>query len=765
MAGSFDAFGARALTVARGQREGRIVTFYSYKGGVGRTMALANVAFMAANQGHRVLVMDWDLEAPGLPYYFRGLLEAPDFRALKESRGLLDLVWDWTSSLQKATTAAETKAVFHRFDKIEYFQSYVRPIVSPDLWETGCLDFINAGAPSIQTSVDVFADYGDALANFSWPAFFSDFAGGSVLENLRRWAKENYDYILIDSRTGLADVSGICTTQMPDAVALCFVLNRQNIDGVARVASSIRRHRNDKIELMAVPMRVAANGRSEEDDARARGIYELTKIGGFSEDAVTDDFRILPVRAADNVPYYETLAPVIATDPPTDPLTLNYVRLASRVLGTPIQPPVLAPEWLETVRRRLQPRHATIEYVAKLTAADPARATAELEVLIESAFDTIMDGVDLRDDYVTALVEACFFLASRADEPLGAVDMLHRLLDLLRALAAVDTERWRDFLALAIERNLEAMNFYLDRDEELALLEELDGLLTDANTVAMRLRRLQGRMRAARLYIQREDFEVANQTVGQGIRLIREINSGKAKLAADQKDQLVTAQAEAGLFRGDIAERQSDWSKAMKEYVTALRQLEGQDSDGKAEFARVAFELHNRLSRAPAELMAAEEAANHAVMAARFGASFSVAGLVTNLIELARVVTAADDHPLLALRFCENIFSTQDRRVFLQNANYWGRTPRAAIQFIEAVRDLARLAGRAEPGAPALTLLGESANLVWRSIERRRHTIGRLRDHLSEPLRALAEALAEAAAPAEVVAQLQESAASAAARR
>ncbi len=46
-----------------------VVTFYSYKGGVGRTMALANVAALLAQDGRRVLVVDFDLEAPGVPSY------------------------------------------------------------------------------------------------------------------------------------------------------------------------------------------------------------------------------------------------------------------------------------------------------------------------------------------------------------------------------------------------------------------------------------------------------------------------------------------------------------------------------------------------------------------------------------------------------------------------------------------------------------------------------------------------------------------------
>jgi len=37
---------------------GTTITFYSYKGGVGRSMALANVAAVLALEGKRVLVVD-----------------------------------------------------------------------------------------------------------------------------------------------------------------------------------------------------------------------------------------------------------------------------------------------------------------------------------------------------------------------------------------------------------------------------------------------------------------------------------------------------------------------------------------------------------------------------------------------------------------------------------------------------------------------------------------------------------------------------------
>src|SRR5438067_646551 len=70
-------------------RNGRIVTFYSYKGGTGRSMALANVGWILASNGKRVLMLDWDLEAPGLHRYFHPFLSD---RELAEARGVIDFV-------------------------------------------------------------------------------------------------------------------------------------------------------------------------------------------------------------------------------------------------------------------------------------------------------------------------------------------------------------------------------------------------------------------------------------------------------------------------------------------------------------------------------------------------------------------------------------------------------------------------------------------------------------------------------------------------
>lgn len=43
-------------------------TLYSYKGGTGRSLLVANAARYLASLGKRVVAIDFDLEAPGLHY-------------------------------------------------------------------------------------------------------------------------------------------------------------------------------------------------------------------------------------------------------------------------------------------------------------------------------------------------------------------------------------------------------------------------------------------------------------------------------------------------------------------------------------------------------------------------------------------------------------------------------------------------------------------------------------------------------------------------
>jgi AAA domain len=172
---------------------GRIITFYSYKGGTGRTMAISNVAWVLASNGHKVLLIDWDLEAPGLHRYLRPFLID---RELASTPGLIDFVWDAT---RINMTPAEVDPEFPSLDDYVVGLDWSFP-------GDGIIDFIPAGRQD--------ENYAQRVNTFNWDNFYERLGGGKLLEAQRQMLRDNYDYILIDSRTGVSDTSSICTVHL-----------------------------------------------------------------------------------------------------------------------------------------------------------------------------------------------------------------------------------------------------------------------------------------------------------------------------------------------------------------------------------------------------------------------------------------------------------------------------------------------------------------------------------------------------------------------
>src|SRR5687767_11366032 len=65
------------------------VTFYSYKGGTGRTLAAINFAVYLTKLGLRTIILDMDFEAPGVDSKF------PNFELPPSQKGVLDYVLDF----------------------------------------------------------------------------------------------------------------------------------------------------------------------------------------------------------------------------------------------------------------------------------------------------------------------------------------------------------------------------------------------------------------------------------------------------------------------------------------------------------------------------------------------------------------------------------------------------------------------------------------------------------------------------------------------
>ncbi len=256
---------------------GMIVTFYSWKGGVGRTMALANTAVQLARKGNRVLVVDWDLEAPGLSKYFEGneaqYAGKVSTTKAKDARGLLGLFWD--AHARRGKGSLDWKGTLQNVSIPPDNPSYRNP--SPPT--PGRLDLMPSGY-----GVD---DYAKLLSEFSWTAFFAESDGGLWLERLRQEWAESYEFILIDSRTGLTDGGGICTIQMPDALVLVFTANDQSFEGGLKIVSAAQSARRtfalERAPLTVVPLLSRREGDAEVDlgeEWMKRFDFALTGITG-----------------------------------------------------------------------------------------------------------------------------------------------------------------------------------------------------------------------------------------------------------------------------------------------------------------------------------------------------------------------------------------------------------------------------------------------------------------------------------------------------
>jgi MinD-like ATPase involved in chromosome partitioning or flagellar assembly len=250
---------------------GSVITFYSYKGGVGRTMALANIAVLLALRGLRVMMVDWDLEAPGLHQFFP--------LAKRNERGLLELLHD-ASQMKEGVP-----------DYREYTSNVAAGGNTLTLLAAGALD----------------QNYEKLVLKFDWPKFFDEQRGGSILETLRDQWRDAFDVTLIDSRTGITDAGGVCTILMPDILVPVVVPNRQSLEGTKKIVRRAQQARQelafDRTGLLVFPLLSRFDSRAEHQESQKwlREFAEVLKE--FYSDWLPKDVTALQIAERTKLPY------------------------------------------------------------------------------------------------------------------------------------------------------------------------------------------------------------------------------------------------------------------------------------------------------------------------------------------------------------------------------------------------------------------------------------------------------------------------------
>lgn len=185
----------------------KTIAFYSYKGGVGRTLALVRTARQLAAMGKKVLAVDLDLEAPGL-HFKLGKQSAP-------GPGF-----------------------------VEYFHHQLygdRLLRVRDLVQESRLDknisLLPAGAS--QTP-----DYWRALNRMDWHSLMHDDETGMVMSlRLKEEIETDHqpDFLLVDSRTGITEMAGIALSHWADVAVCLFANNEESLWGTTQIVGGIRR--------------------------------------------------------------------------------------------------------------------------------------------------------------------------------------------------------------------------------------------------------------------------------------------------------------------------------------------------------------------------------------------------------------------------------------------------------------------------------------------------------------------------------------------
>ncbi|NOS88051.1 MAG: AAA family ATPase [Methylococcaceae bacterium] len=255
------------------------VVFYSYKGGVGRTTALIQTAFQLARQGKRVVLVDMDVEAPGL----QSLLPPSD-KPVDE--GLIDYLWERQTCFFDETHQPQielTNIIYSVKDNQSRRDLFIVP--------AGKIGQRYIQRLSILSTTHLFSEISDPWYQFE--------------EEL--WKQYQPDIMLIDARTGLNEWGGLSLLQLAEEAFVVLYPSQQNAEGICFVRSLLKELTGVQAKLVLSPIPVGEAGdflvkkikpflNLIEDEEPISIYYDLNI-------AVSNQFPVEPA-----LPYYAPLA-------------------------------------------------------------------------------------------------------------------------------------------------------------------------------------------------------------------------------------------------------------------------------------------------------------------------------------------------------------------------------------------------------------------------------------------------------------------------
>lgn len=186
------------------------VSFYSYKGGVGRSLLITNTARFLSLSGRRVVVLDLDLEAPGLLYK----LGDAEGRRGRRARGVP----------RRRRLSRRPVRDGHAPCVARFLPRHGAHAARPG-WHHPPAAAGAAPHPRYWERLEALAELRRAREpDLDLAMVLLDLAG-RIEEELAA------DYLLIDARTGVTELGGLATTALSDRVVCLTLASDECLDG------------------------------------------------------------------------------------------------------------------------------------------------------------------------------------------------------------------------------------------------------------------------------------------------------------------------------------------------------------------------------------------------------------------------------------------------------------------------------------------------------------------------------------------------------
>ncbi len=187
----------------------KTIFFYSFKGGVGRTQLLLNVAkYLTEKRNKKIAIVDFDLYAPGLSY----LAKFKPTEEKKNQQYLVEYLFNLFSNKDKNIYSEKINDNLTLIPATnpKNMPAYHKALNNLSEYTYG----IKESAEHRDTEISTFAD--------------------KIAEHLTREISkiDEFDYIFYDGRTGITEVSDILFSKEIDLKVIVSSFNKQNINGI-----------------------------------------------------------------------------------------------------------------------------------------------------------------------------------------------------------------------------------------------------------------------------------------------------------------------------------------------------------------------------------------------------------------------------------------------------------------------------------------------------------------------------------------------------